>query len=40
MKSPLSMAAVVLTSACLLALPVLAQEPPKVKIPEPGVPRS
>jgi len=39
MKSPLSMAAVVLTSACLLALPVLAQEPPKVKIPEPGVPQ-
>ena len=38
-KRPLSMAAVVLTSAWLLALPVLAQEPPKVKMPQPGVPQ-
>ena len=38
-KRPLSMAAGVLTSACLLALPLLAQEPPKVQIPQPGVPQ-
>ena len=38
-KRPLSMAAVVVTSVCLLALPVLAQQPPKVQIPQPGVPQ-
>ena len=38
-KRTLSMAALVLTSACLLGLPVLAQEPPKVQIPQPGVPQ-
>ena len=38
MKSPLSMAAVVLTAACLLALPV-PRRAPKVKVPEPGVPQ-
>ena len=39
MKSPLSMAAVVLTSACLVAPPVLAQQKPPVQIPDPGVPQ-
>jgi hypothetical protein len=38
-KRPLSMAAVAVTSVCLLALPVLAQQPPKVQMPQPGVPQ-
>ena len=33
------MAALVVTSAFLLGLPALAQEPPKIQMPQPGVPQ-
>jgi len=38
-KRPLSMAAAVVTAGLLLVLPVLAQEPTKIQMPQPGVPQ-
>ena len=38
-KRTLSMAAVAATSALLLGLPVRAQEPQKIQMPQPGVPQ-